>query len=184
MLELMRSGHPDGRALARVLIERSKTDPLASRVMLQAMLPPLVLLARRSGHDDPDAAGAVVGLAWILIRTYPSERAGDVAANLFWDVRKHYLQSRLEPDLPFDESLHDRPAPAAEDLALDRLSVNEMRARMRRLSGSEHAFEVLWSTRVEGHAPAEIAERHGLSRHGLVQRRRRTEQVLRVALGT
>lgn len=182
LVAAVRAGAPTDTGHARALAWLAEGDEVAARTLLQAVLPSLVCLVRRSGRCDPDAAGSVVGLAWIRIRTYPRHRPGDVAANLYWDIRKQYLRSRGEPTEQFCGDDPSLTAPSAEALALDRMSVAGARSDLDRITGSSLAFGMVWATRVEGWPPSAVASACGLSRHGLVQRRRRAESAMRRSL--
>lgn len=65
-----------GDQALRVLAVEAPDDEIAARTLLQALLGGLVRLATQVAHDDPDAVGEVVSMAWNRIRTYPSQRCG------------------------------------------------------------------------------------------------------------
>jgi hypothetical protein len=77
-----------------ILARLAPTDVLATRTLLQMLLPGLVRLVGTVGHGDPEAQDEIVALAWERIRTYPTSRNGSVAANVVLDVRKQYVRLR------------------------------------------------------------------------------------------
>ncbi len=75
-----------------ILARLAPTDALATRTLLQMLLPGLVRLVGTVGHGVPEAADEIVALAWERIRTYPTLRTGSVAAKVVLDVRKQYVK--------------------------------------------------------------------------------------------
>lgn len=160
----------------RALVARASWDVEAARVVLQALIPGLVRLASRFADDDPDAAaGDVVAIAWERICSYPVHRRGQVAPNLLFDIRKQLVADRQ----PLDDLTWQVDAPSAEDEALEGLLFDELRAAEVAEMGTDEHFELVLASRVHGFPMPSIAEATGVSRHGLVQRRRRTERRLR-----
>lgn len=75
--------------LTALLIEAADGDPLAGRVVLQAMLGKVVRLVQT--HPGLGAEDFVAAM-WCRIRTYPLQRRPNkIAANLAWDTRKDAL---------------------------------------------------------------------------------------------
>ena len=58
-----------GDQALRVLAAEAPSDEIAARTLLQALLGGLVRLATQVAHDDPDAVGEVVSMAWNRVRT-------------------------------------------------------------------------------------------------------------------
>ena len=72
------------------LVIRAADDDLATRIVLQRILPPLIAIASRRGRINVggfnDAIVDTVSNAWVLIRTYPIvKRPAKVASNLVRD---------------------------------------------------------------------------------------------------
>lgn len=72
------------------LVIRAADDDLATRIVLQRLLPPLIAIASRRGRINVggfnDAIVDTVSNAWVLIRTYPIQRRpAKVASNLVRD---------------------------------------------------------------------------------------------------
>lgn len=159
-------------------------DELASRVLLQAMIPGLVRLAQTVGYDDPTAIDEMVSLAWERIRTYPTTRQGSVAANILWDTRKRYRRHRLidaPKSTPFDADADvAEPADASADTGLlERVVVDELHTARRAGVISEQALALIVRTRLHGELLAEIAAEEAVTVHRLAQRRWRAERRLR-----
>ena len=73
------------------LVQRASHDELAARIVLQRILPPLIAIAGRRGHITQGGFNAafneILGQAWILIRTYPTDRRpAKIASNLVRDT--------------------------------------------------------------------------------------------------
>jgi hypothetical protein len=142
-------------ALARL----GTDDPLAARCVLQALIPGLVRLAGTGCSDDPAAVDELVSLAWERIRTYPTSRAGSVAANVLWDVRKRYRKHRsieAPRTLRCPASGHEI-SPAAEDLALEHDAVAVLHAACNRGVITQAALTLILRTRVRGEPIASAA---------------------------
>ncbi|HWL41516.1 MAG TPA: hypothetical protein VNQ73_01135 [Ilumatobacter sp.] len=166
------------------LAELAPSDEMASRVLLQALLPGLVRLAATAGYDDPSALDEMVSLAWERIRTYPTTRRGSVAANVLWDVRKWYRRHRLieaPRSVPLDK-LDERAAPgveSAEATVLAGVAVAELGQACRDGVISDAALALIVRTRLGGEALADIAADEDVNVHRLAQRRWRAECRLR-----
>jgi hypothetical protein len=88
-----RCGNAERRddAILLALVELSRSDELAGRIVLQHLLPALIVHAQRyrSFRDRTDPVAHVVPAAWIAIRAY------DV------DKRRHHVASSLVSDAVF-----------------------------------------------------------------------------------
>lgn len=157
-LLLRRKHQPEtARGILAALARLAPSDELAARTLLQAMLPGLVRLATSALADDPLALDEVVALAWERIRTYPRTRAGSVAANVIWDVRKRYREHRSVevPGASPVEVEAARPAPSAEEVVLETCAVDDVLAAMRAGSIGEEALALIVRTRLE-EVPLEV----------------------------
>lgn len=93
------------------IVRRASTDPLAARIVLQRVLPPIVAIARRRGKLRSFGFDAALGLslshAWEVIRTYPIERRpAKIAANIVRDV-EYFAFVREHRRRPLNERLDD-----------------------------------------------------------------------------
>ena len=84
----------DGDKVLWHLVTKARTDEVAARIVLHRILPALMSIARRRGRIHPQGPYAameeLLATAWIVIRTYPSERRPrKVAANLVRDCEYH-----------------------------------------------------------------------------------------------
>jgi DNA-binding CsgD family transcriptional regulator len=84
-------GDAEGDRLLAALLVAARTDDLATRVVLERVLPGLRSRAvrwRRQCEDDWDAAfGELVSAAWVVIRCFPVERRSrQLAPNLLRDA--------------------------------------------------------------------------------------------------
>ena len=137
-------------------------DDLAARALLQALVPGLVTMATGPMAGDPNALDELLSLAWERIRTYPTWRPGSVAANVLWDVRKRYRKHRSieEPPASSWPNLSPPPAPSAEEVALKRSCVDDIRAAHRAGVIGDVALELILRTRLYGIPLAEAAAEH------------------------
>jgi hypothetical protein len=181
---LERRRNPDAaHAVLTALAALAPTDDLAARTLLQALLPGLVRLAGTAAYDDPTAIDEMVSLAWERIRTYPPQRAGSVAANVLFDVRKRYRAHRAidTPRRHSDEliELH-RVVRSPEDEAVARVCFQQlMSAQKRHRVLGEGAFRLVLRTRLAGEPLADVARQEGVPRDALAKRRWRAECRLR-----
>jgi hypothetical protein len=164
------------------------TDDLAARTLLQAVLPGLVRLAGTAAWDDPVAVDEMVSLAWERIRTYPPQRAGSVAANVLFDVRKRYRVHRAieAPRCQGEELvLSPRVARSPEDEAVARVCFEQLMAAQKRdrvLDG--RVLRLVLRTRLAGESLADVARHEDVPLDALVKRRWRAEFRLRQYLRT
>lgn len=93
------------------IVRRAATDPLAARIVLQRVLPPVVAIARRRGKLRSVGFDAALGLAlshaWEVIRTYPiGRRPAKIAANIVRDI-EYFAFVREHRRRPVNERLDD-----------------------------------------------------------------------------
>jgi hypothetical protein len=164
-----------------VVARLAPSDELAARTILQIVLPGLIQIVGRVGHDDPDASDEVVAIAWERIRTYPSSRQGSVSANVVFDVRKRYVKLRRGDTLARLHVLNEVPAATSstEDHVLAVLQLEEILEACRRGFVSAVAFDAIVRTRVHGESLAAVAASNCMSTAVMCQRRWRAEQRLR-----
>ena len=76
---------PEANDVLGRLVDAARVDDLASRVVLQRLLPGLLAMVRRRGHDG--AFEELIGAAWLAIRSYRTDRRPErIAANLVHDA--------------------------------------------------------------------------------------------------
>jgi hypothetical protein len=178
-----RRNHLAAPAILAALARLAPSEPLAARVLLQALVPGLVRLAATAGYDDPAALDEMVSLAWERIRTYPTTRHGSVAANVLLDTRKWYRKHRaIEAPcggLNRDTAGAEACAPSAESIVIERSVAAEVRAACRADVISVGALELIVRTRVGGEPLELVANEEGCGVSQLAQRRWRAERRLR-----
>lgn len=101
----------DGHLL--YLVSVAAHDELATRVVLQRILPGLLAIAARRGRlpglNGTEVFSEVAAAAWTLIRTYPvTRRPAKVAANLLRDVEYECFVRRQRMRSARDEVIVDR----------------------------------------------------------------------------
>jgi DNA-directed RNA polymerase specialized sigma24 family protein len=116
---------PEANAVLGRLVDIARGDELASRVVLQRLLPGLLAVVRRRGADG--AFEELIGAAWLAVRTYPTDRRPErIAANLVHDAtyaaftaprrRRSASEVAIDPRR-FDDSPADDAVGAFEELA-------------------------------------------------------------------
>jgi RNA polymerase sigma factor (sigma-70 family) len=196
---LHRREPPDVKdAVLLALLVQAQQEPLAGRVVLQAMLPGLKSLSARLAHSVvsfEELWQILLACLWERIVTYPLERRPSrVAANLLRDTLKRALaelkreakaQGQLLSEVPLDELddlLASNAASDAEaDGSVDVEGVLRRAVAAGRVSAEE--AEVILATEVDGVPLAEVAERLGVSYNAVKIRRQRAEQRLLEFLG-
>lgn len=154
-------GAPDAVLLALLDAARAG-DELAPRVVLQAMLPKMVLMARR---DRSAGVEDYVAQLWCVVRAYPVDRRrARVAANLALDTLKHVSRERRAgPSLLADV------AAEAEIEAVVAYGSGALRSEAARLLASAQELAlvdpqtgaILRTVYLDGLSSREAADRHG-----------------------
>jgi hypothetical protein len=76
---------PEANAVLGRLVDAARVDELASRVVVQRLLPGLLAIVRRSGPNG--GFEELLGAAWLAIRSYRTDRRPErIAANLVHDA--------------------------------------------------------------------------------------------------
>jgi len=179
------------RVLA-ALLRLARTEPLAGRVVLQAMLPALKVLAAEFLRRDPDREGEpalereelwqVLFLSMLeRIKAYPlDDRPRRIAANLRWDT-KHAVLAELDRtrvahhELPKDEPLE--PIEESAPYTAEDVEAPLRRAVAARAISHAEADMLLWVD-VDGVPLREAAERLGISYNAAKHRRQRARRAL------
>jgi DNA-directed RNA polymerase specialized sigma24 family protein len=196
---LHRREPPDAKdAVLLALLVRAQHEPLAGRVVLQAMLPGLKGLSARLARSVvsfEELWQILFACLWERIVTYPVERRPSrVAANLLRDTLKRTLaelnreakaQGHLLSEAPldqFDDLLATDAASDAEgDGRVDIEGVLRRAVVAGRVTGEE--ADLILATEVDGVPLAVVAERLGVSYNAVKIRRQRAEQRLLTFLG-
>lgn len=193
-------------ALLRALLFRARVDPLAGRVVLEALLPGLKRLAERvilDARDRDELWSLLLACAWEQIRTYPLERRPSrIAANLLLDTRRktldEFLRERARTRCRSDDTkatprARRRPAHQEFPAALTSAAATRPQAHgdvdalldsaVEAGAISSEEAELIARTRIDGAALHELAATAGVAYHTLNVRRIRAERRLLLFLG-
>lgn len=160
---------PD-EVLGRLLAADADGCPVAGRVVLQAMLPKLIVMARRDARSD---FTDYLSQLWLRIRTYPlANRPERIAANLALDTLKAVKGEQGDAPLAVGDELleqlqrtiEDRWVGGADELAARR--VLHVARELGLVDDITHA--VLVSVYADGLSGREAAARHRIT-HDLVR---------------
>jgi hypothetical protein len=189
LLRYLRRSTPGERqdAVLLALLARARSDPLAARFVLQAMLPALKRLSARvplGAGEQAELWSTLLACAWERIRSYPIERRPRrVAANLrldtLHDVVCAHRVAVAERALIKPHALHRLPPPPRTGGDVDALLARAVRAG----AISKEEAELIASTRLDGLPLEQAAAARRISRHAVVVRRLRAEQRLFLHLG-
>jgi DNA-directed RNA polymerase specialized sigma24 family protein len=174
-------------AALRALLVHARGEPIAGRVVLEAMQPGLKKLAGRilvDAREREELWSALMACAWERIRTYPVERRPrKIAANLLLDCLRGTLAAlagtRRAPALSAFSALGELEAPARCDGDVDALLAAARTAGA--VSGEE--AELILATRIDGVALSVLARSQEVSFDTLKHRRQRAERRLLFFLG-
>jgi DNA-directed RNA polymerase specialized sigma24 family protein len=172
--------------LLRPLVRLARDEPLAARVVLEALAPGLTRLAERVIFDERDRDelwALILGHAWRQIRSYPLERRpSKIAANLILETRRAAL-AEFTRDRRYRRELPPRPlgervgAPASADV--DTLLARAVAAGA--LSAEE--AQLIVRTRIDEVPLRQLAAEQDVAYHTLNVRRLRAERRLLLFLG-
>ena len=115
-------------AILLALVELSRSDELAGRIVLQHLLPALIVHAQRyrSFRDRTDPIAQIVPTAWLAIRSYDVERrrhhvASSLVSDAVFQAFRRQLRVRagsehvVAPSAFADAPCHDGPATALDE---------------------------------------------------------------------
>lgn len=192
-------------ALLRALLFRARVEPLAGRVVLEALLPGLKRLAERvilDARDRDELWSLLLAYAWEQIRSYPLERRPSrIAANLLLDTRRKTLDEFLRERARTRFRPDDVKAPRARRHAAHRefpaalpstapsrpQAQGDVDALLRGAveagAISSEEAELIARTRIDGAALHDLAATAGVAYHTLNVRRIRAERRLLLFLG-
>jgi DNA-directed RNA polymerase specialized sigma24 family protein len=163
----------------RALLRLAGADADARRVLLQAVVPGLVSVARRYARpwDRDDVASAVVVAALARIAAYPHHRPASPVANIVRDAQHavHRLRLTEARDRRALAAHHTRPLaerPAADELVelvCDAVDGGQL---------SSHAARLIVEYRVFGMSSRKVGDRHGRRAATVRKARSRAERAL------
>ena len=169
------------------LLARAREEPLAGRVVLEAILPGLKRTAERvilDARDRKELWQLLLACAWEQIRTYPLERRpARIAANLLLDARRRALDEFARERRPRSE-LPSAPlaVPAARaDLDTDIDALLDRSVAAGAITHGE--AELILRTRIDRLSVAAVADELGLPYITAYMRRQRAERRLLLFLG-
>jgi hypothetical protein len=173
-------------AVLRPLLRIARDEPLAARVVLEALAPGLTRLAERVIFDERDRDelwALILGHAWQQIRSYPLERRpSKIAANLILETRRAAL-AEFTRDRPRRHELPPRPlserATPSASADVDTLLARAVAAGA--ISADE--AELILRTRIDEVPLRQLAAERKLAYHTLNVRRLRAEKRLLLFLG-
>jgi len=144
----------DANAVLRRLVDVAHRDELATRVVLQRLLPGLLAIVRRRHDDDQQGSlEELIGAACLAVQTYRTDaRPQRVAANL---VRDASYRAFTAP----------RRRRSATEIAIDPHSLDETPAVIVLSSGEELAL-LLAEARAAGIDPQDLDLARALLHHG------------------
>jgi DNA-directed RNA polymerase specialized sigma24 family protein len=174
-------------AILAALVRQAQSDPLAARVVLQALLPGLKALAGRimlEAGEREELWSALLAHCWERIRRYPIERRpARIAANVLLDTLK-----KTTRELKRQRHLRDHEGGEAppDQIAFARLDRDVERLVQRAIAAaaiSSEEAELILRTRIDGSDLHELADEIGVAYHTLKVRRLRAEKRLLLFLG-
>jgi DNA-directed RNA polymerase specialized sigma24 family protein len=172
-------------AVLRPLVVRASNDAAAGRLVLHALLPGLMNLARRlliNADERDELWASLLCCTWERICTYSvTRRPNRIAANLLLDtmhatlaeVRQAHLARALPPELILAAKAQ------REEGDIDAL----LRAATTAGAVTSAEAELVLATRFDGIPLAHVAEAHGEPYNRVKVRRQRAERRLLVWLG-
>ena len=174
-------------AILAALVRQAQADPLAARVVLQALLPGLKALAGRillEASEREEVWSALLAHCWERIRRYPIDRRpARIAANVLLDTLKkttwELKRQRYLRDQETSETPPDRVAVVGVDRDVEQLLERAIAAG----AISPEEADLILRTRIDGHDLHALARERGLAYHTLKVRRLRAEKRLLLFLG-
>jgi len=185
-LRRLRGQHDLENAILAALLRQARTDPLAARIVLHALLPGLKGLAGRlllEVAEREELWSLLLARAWEEIRTYPLEqRPRRIAANLLLDTAHATLA-----ELADERARRTQPRAATAAISAAAREVEEVEVVLARAvragALSRGEARLILRTRIEGVPLARLAARAGGGYDALRIRRQRAERRLRLFLG-
>jgi hypothetical protein len=178
--------HAEDEILA-ALVRQAGSDPLAGRVVLQALLPGLKALAGRllleAGERDL-VWSALLAHCWERIRRYPLERRpARIAANVLLDTLQKSTRELKRQRRERDQENGALPAEGVASEPLDRDVERLLGRAVAAAAISPDEAELIVRTRIDGADLHALAVEAGVTYHALNTRRLRAEKRLLLYLG-
>ena len=171
--------------LLQALVRVAAEEPLAARVVLEAIAPGLARLAERiifDARDRDELWALLLGHAWQQIRRYPlTRRPRRIAANLLLETRRAALAEFTRERRRRREPLSYQFSPGATSGSGDVEALLGRAVADGALSAGE--AELILRTRIDGIPLARLAAESGLAYHTMNVRRLRAERRLFLFLG-
>lgn len=167
--------------ILRALIRASKTDHLAARAVLQALIPGLVRIASDPRARQDGAMSDILGIAWQEIRDLDPESPYWVATSVVERTRRRFLREFSLQSIGAKPQRLPRMVmpPGPEEWALARLDLEKVVDFVAAGGVDRKALDVVVRTRVLGDKVSTVAQEEGIAAQTLRLRRWRTEARLR-----
>ena len=169
------------------LVRQAGSDPLAARVVLQALLPGLKTIARRILLDADrrdELWSALLAHCWERIRGYPLERRPTrIAANIVLDTLKTTTREFRRELRDRDRFGHELPLEQAAAAPVDGDVQRLLQRAVAAAAISEEEAELIVRTRIDRADMHTLAAKTGVTYHTLNTRRLRAEKRLLLFLG-
>ena len=185
-----KSNIDDTDAVLLCLARRAPDEPLATRCLLQCVIPGLLNVARQyrdAGVSDEELAAMVVAAGYERIRRYPMEqRPQKVSANVVLDARQRVsralFRNRVDEVLVSEPRVAVGAAVVPERSASDEL-IEVLKDARARGKISKADLALIGATRLGGQEIPEIAHRYAVHPDRLYKRRYRAEVALASCVG-
>lgn len=176
----------DKDAALSALLRLAPTDPLAARVVLEALMPGLKRIARQlilDSRDRDELWQLLLASACEQIDSYPlARRPARIAANLLYETRRAALSELRRNRQPHpDITVELADVAAATDVDGDVEALLDLAVAASAISQAE--AELILETRIDRVALVTVAARRSASYDALRVQRRRAERRLLVFLG-
>ena len=172
-------------AILVALVRQAHADPLAARVVLQALLPGLKALAGRlllEASERDELWSSLLAHCWERIRSYPLERRPTrVAANVLLDTLKRTSRELTHRRRDRDQLTNDASRTGETHVSADVERLLERAVAAAAISAAE--AELILRTRIDGEDLHAVAAELGVAYHTLTVRRLRAEKRLLLFLG-
>lgn len=187
LVRLARRGHGADR-IDRILADLTAAaidgDQHAARIVLQALIPGLKLIALRL-HWTADAdtvESTVITTAWDRICSYPiRNRPQRIAANIIRDTQSRVRRELQHPrEVGADDATFDGQAIELDYSSIE--AADHIRRHLQRGKITRRAAQIIVATRLHHQSFDDIADATGDTKHGLRRQRARAESRLRRAL--
>lgn len=188
LVELARRGHGADaidRILADLALAAADGDQHATRIILQALIPGLKLIAVRLHWtaDISTVESTVITTAWERISTYPiRQRPRRIAANIIRDTQTRVRRELHHPrEIAVERAELECSAVASEHVTIE--VADHIRRNLRRGRITRRAAQIIVATRLHDRTFDELAAATGDTEDTLRRQRERSESRLRMSVG-